>query len=203
MGDEREAKWAVALVSLLALTIPISYVGNALDTGLPGTMEANTLSHGGLSSSDPPIELVRGFETTIQAFDESQLSGIHELTSTTPPNGLSFRTSSHRTVAAGYSHSCAVLLDGSIVCWGKNHHGQLGDGTTADSSSPVQTQSWEWADLPSRSWLGASCRARCLTMAQSSAGASIAWARSVTVQPPAELLQPKPLPSVQGGQLWR
>ena len=141
MGDEREAKWAVALVSLLALTIPISYVGNALDTGLPGTMEANTLSHGGLSSSDPPIELVRGFETTIQAFDESQLSGIHELTSTTPPNGLSFRTSSHRTVAAGYSHSCAVLLDGSIVCWGKNHHGQLGDGTTADSSSPVQTQS--------------------------------------------------------------
>lgn len=33
------------------------------------------------------------------------------------------------TVAAGYAHSCALLADGTIKCWGKNDAGQLGDFT--------------------------------------------------------------------------
>jgi alpha-tubulin suppressor-like RCC1 family protein len=35
------------------------------------------------------------------------------------------------------SHSCAVFAGGAVRCWGANHQGQLGDGTTIDRTSPV------------------------------------------------------------------
>jgi Regulator of chromosome condensation (RCC1) repeat len=34
-------------------------------------------------------------------------------------------------IAEGYEHGCAVLVDGTVACWGANDTGQLGDGTTA------------------------------------------------------------------------
>ena len=40
-------------------------------------------------------------------------------------------------LALGNSHSCAILDDGSVHCWGYNGYGQLGDGTTTDSNIPV------------------------------------------------------------------
>lgn len=40
-------------------------------------------------------------------------------------------------VAAGFAHSCALLDDGAVRCWGANEHGQLGDGSTQDSAVPV------------------------------------------------------------------
>lgn len=41
-----------------------------------------------------------------------------------------------RALAAGGGHSVAVLDDGSMVAWGDNDRGQLGDGTTRHRSSP-------------------------------------------------------------------
>jgi alpha-tubulin suppressor-like RCC1 family protein len=41
-------------------------------------------------------------------------------------------------VALGYDHSCALLADADIWCWGRNQHGQLGDGTTTDRIAPVR-----------------------------------------------------------------
>jgi alpha-tubulin suppressor-like RCC1 family protein len=43
-------------------------------------------------------------------------------------------------VAAGGNHSCAILDDGSLTCWGANDAGQLGVSTaTASSQSPVRS----------------------------------------------------------------
>ena len=39
--------------------------------------------------------------------------------------------------ACGYSHTCAVLDTGAVLCWGKNDRQQLGDGTSTNRSEPV------------------------------------------------------------------
>ena len=41
-----------------------------------------------------------------------------------------------RSLGAGYLHTCAVLGNGTVSCWGSNTHGQLGDGTTVDRNAP-------------------------------------------------------------------
>lgn len=42
------------------------------------------------------------------------------------------------SVSVGGSHVCALMADTTIQCWGGNSSGQLGNGNTADSLTPVQ-----------------------------------------------------------------
>jgi alpha-tubulin suppressor-like RCC1 family protein len=41
------------------------------------------------------------------------------------------------SITAGTGHSCALLTDGAVKCWGLNADGQLGNGTTTDSLAPI------------------------------------------------------------------
>jgi alpha-tubulin suppressor-like RCC1 family protein len=46
-----------------------------------------------------------------------------------------------RAVSLGRDHACAVMNDGSALCWGRNDEGQLGDGTTERRTTPVRVAS--------------------------------------------------------------
>jgi YD repeat-containing protein len=40
-------------------------------------------------------------------------------------------------VAGGENHTCSILSNGTMRCWGRNSEGQLGNGTFTSSSTPV------------------------------------------------------------------
>jgi hypothetical protein len=65
------------------------------------------------------------------------------------------------SLSAGDSHSCALLADGTVRCWGANGSGQLGDGTIVPRTVPVTV-----AGCPaSGSWQRlAGARVRCWPM---------------------------------------
>ncbi|HTR89918.1 MAG TPA: hypothetical protein VMG62_07385, partial [Solirubrobacteraceae bacterium] len=45
-----------------------------------------------------------------------------------------------QSVAAGGEHTCAVLSSDRVHCWGENTQGELGNGTTESSDTPVEAQ---------------------------------------------------------------
>jgi len=54
-----------------------------------------------------------------------------------------------QSVLAGGNHNCAVKTDRTLWCWGNNFSGQLGNGTTTNSSVPVQVSghATDWATV--------------------------------------------------------
>lgn len=42
-----------------------------------------------------------------------------------------------KSIVLGASHTCAITSTNSVLCWGDNAHGQLGNNTTTDSASGV------------------------------------------------------------------
>jgi alpha-tubulin suppressor-like RCC1 family protein len=53
------------------------------------------------------------------------------------PRDVDGLTGGVATIAAGGSHSCALLVGGRVKCWGWNVWEQLGDGTTRSRLGPV------------------------------------------------------------------
>ena len=46
-------------------------------------------------------------------------------------------------ITAGDLHTCALIVDGSAWCWGRNVDGQLGDDSTTDRKTPVPVSAIE------------------------------------------------------------
>nr|WP_028183229.1 chromosome condensation regulator RCC1 [Salinispora arenicola] len=72
-------------------------------------------------------------------------------------------------VAAGHDHSLAVTSAGTALAWGDNRFGQLGDGTTTDSTTPVEVS------LPMGVTITAIAAGDDHSYAVTSAGTALAW----------------------------
>lgn len=66
-----------------------------------------------------------------------QLGNGTTSSSTLAAPGSTVALSNVSKLAVGGMHTCALLNDQTIRCWGENSSGQLGDGTTTNRSAPV------------------------------------------------------------------
>jgi len=53
------------------------------------------------------------------------------------PGGVCASAASIQQLATRGGHTCALHRDGTVLCWGDNRWGQLGDGSTTERHSPV------------------------------------------------------------------
>jgi len=57
--------------------------------------------------------------------------------SSTPTTVLGLDGPAIASLSAGIEYTCALLADASVRCWGANHVGQFGDGTTTSTTEAV------------------------------------------------------------------
>lgn len=76
--------------------------------------------------------------------NNGQLGNGTTTQSTTPvlvSGGITFSTQNTKTISTSGDGSnfntCAIATNNSAYCWGYNNHGQLGNGTTTQSTTPV------------------------------------------------------------------
>lgn len=91
------------------------------------------------------------------------------------------------SIAVGQDHVLALTRQGGIYAWGRNHHGQLGDGTTTDRPAPVPVPVPDAAQVAA----GNACSA-----AVTASGDALTWGRAAPGQDgvaAASLASPRPL----------
>ena len=111
--------------------IPINQLVPADVVGLGGTVRAITTGErhtcalmvgGGVKCWGDNGDGQLGDSTTATQFTPVDVSGLG--------SGVS-------AIAAGGTHTCALMVGGGVKCWGNNGEGQLGDGTTTNHLTPV------------------------------------------------------------------
>ncbi|ABP53663.1 RCC1 domain-containing protein [Salinispora tropica] len=101
--------------------------------------------------------------------DRGQL-GNGTTTNSTDPVEVSLPAGTLLTdIAGGGKHSLALTSTGSLLAWGNNANGQLGDGTTTSSNTPVAV------DLPAGTEVVAIAAGNDHSLALTSTGAVLAW----------------------------
>jgi hypothetical protein len=73
------------------------------------------------------------------------------------------------TISAGGHHSCGLDASGNAYCWGWNSAGQLGNGSTASSNTPVAVS------MPAKVRFASISAGAQHTVALTSTGAAYAW----------------------------
>ena len=114
-----------------------------------------------------------------------QLGDGSNMSRTTPVDvqglGGSGTLSGVAAIAAGQLHTCARTMAGAVHCWGLNGAGQLGDGSTTNSTTPV-------AVTGLGSGVAAIAAGSNHTCALTTAGAVRCWGNNTYGQAPAALL---------------
>jgi cysteine-rich repeat protein len=94
-------------------------------------------------------------------------------------------------IAAGRTHTCALLGDGTVKCWGSNIYGQLGDGTVTPRLTPVLS-----TGLTGATSLGAGGYHTCALLA---GGTMKCWGRNSEGQIGDNTVTQRTVPTAVGG----
>jgi alpha-tubulin suppressor-like RCC1 family protein len=78
-----------------------------------------------------------------------------------------------KALALGDAHGCALQQNGNVYCWGKNDHGQLGDGSTSDRPAAVPVRDSVGVPLANIIQITAGANHTCAV--QSGDGTSYCW----------------------------
>ena len=122
------AQWISSFHSVLFLLL--------CTAGLPVAQAAVNFDTGGLHT----CALIEGGTVSCWGYNYYGQLGNNSKTDSTVPtpvysvDGNGFSAS---TVSAGYYHTCALISDGTVKCWGYGSYGQLGNGGSSSSAVPV------------------------------------------------------------------
>ena len=141
------------ILALLATLLPISTlipgVESAVSAGAQATTAATSANEVMSSSvaNEPPRLAPGGYHTcaifeigTVKCWganDYGQLGNGTTTPTNRPGNAINLGTGRTATaITAGEMHTCAILDNGTVKCWGWNTNGQLGNGNTTNISTP-------------------------------------------------------------------
>ena len=97
-----------------------------------------------LPSGVIPVAISLGFDFSCIVTDDGRVFwwGDGEASKTGHSSNLNLplqmsSSSSYVSISLGKHHACAITTLAELECWGENNHGQLGDGTNYQRSSPT------------------------------------------------------------------
>ena len=145
--------WIVNLI--FTITIALAMVGGNWDTSLaqgttkpapgppplaPAPLISSIITAGiGHTCAITPADGLRCWGLN----DSGQLGDATFTDSSIPVNVVDVIASGVIDLESGIKHTCALISNSEVVCWGLNSSGQLGDGTTTNRNVPVLVKGLE------------------------------------------------------------
>jgi alpha-tubulin suppressor-like RCC1 family protein len=120
---------STAQVSGSAETVTLSI--SALPSGVTAAFSPTSVTAGGSST----LTFTVSGSTTVGTYPATVTGTAASATHSTPVTLVVSEPAA--AIAAGDEHMCALLVDHTVQCWGRNDLGQLGDGTTTDRPNAV------------------------------------------------------------------
>ncbi len=107
-----------------------------------GLTTATAISAGGKADSGHTCAQTSGGGVVCWGGNAYGQLGDGTVTDRNAPVGVSGLSSGVLTLDVGVNHSCALLTDHTVRCWGSDSSGQLGDGIFSFSTKPIDVSSF-------------------------------------------------------------